>query len=313
MKAYGWFGLGLLAISEVLMLRRVEPFYSWFYSFAWWSYILLADNIVLVLRGRSLLTSRHRELQRMLPFSVAIWLLFEAYNFVLRNWAYQNVPSEIWLRWPGYALAFATVLPGIFVTSELAEHLLFGSRPGPTPPQCERLAAPAAPPNQRLFLGTGIVLSVAPLLWPRFFFPAVWLGPIFLLDPLLARLGRRSLWLSVREGDARRLWSLLAGGLATGVLWEFWNFWAQAKWVYSVPFVGGWKVFEMPVLGFLGFPPFALECWILYHLLDALADSAGQKRLAPLLWAAIACFGAAIMAGIDHFTVLSFVPGGLLR
>ncbi len=50
-----------------------------------------------------------------------------------------------------------------------------------------------------------------------------------------------------------------------GVLWEFWNYWATTKWTYTVPYAGNVKIFEMPVLGYLGFPPFALECYAMYH------------------------------------------------
>ena len=38
----------------------------------------------------------------------------------------------------------------------------------------------------------------------------------------------------------------------------------RAKWIYTVPGLSDWKLFEMPVLGFLGFPPFALECFTMY-------------------------------------------------
>ena|GEM_PF-5482197 len=31
-----------------------------------------------------------------------------------------------------------------------------------------------------------------------------------------------------------------------------------------MPYLGDVKFFEMPVLGYLGYPPFALECWALY-------------------------------------------------
>jgi len=119
MKTYGWLGLSLLVVSGYFLSRRIEPFTAWFYCFAWWSYILLADNLLLKLRGRSLLVSRRREFWGMLPISVFIWLLFEAYNFVINNWSYDAVPPQTWLRWPGYALAFSTVLPGIFITSDL--------------------------------------------------------------------------------------------------------------------------------------------------------------------------------------------------
>jgi len=37
-------------------------------------------------------------------------------------------------------------------------------------------------------------------------------------------------------------------------VWEFWNYGANEM-TYTVPFFGNVKIFEMPVLGFLGFPP----------------------------------------------------------
>src|SRR5512136_1998054 len=131
MRLYGWLGLLLLAVSEYFLLRRIEPFYSWFYCFAWWSYILAADNLLLKLSGKSLLATRRREVARMLPLSVFIWLTFEVYNLVIRNWSYSGVPAQAWIRWPGYALAFATVLPGIFITSDIFDCLLFGNREAP--------------------------------------------------------------------------------------------------------------------------------------------------------------------------------------
>jgi hypothetical protein len=306
MKLYGWFGLLLLLISEVFLFIRVEPFHSWFYSFAWWSYILLADNLVFRLRGRSLLTGRRRELIRMLPISVFIWLLFEGYNLALRNWAYLGVPSEMWIRWTGYSVAFATVLPGLFITADLVEHFLYGSRPGVFASEAEERAPDSRPGGSAVSVAAGVCLCVLPLLWPRYFFPAVWLGPIFLLDPLLGRLGVISLSAGIAGGDRRRLWSLMIGGFACGVLWEFWNYWAASRWVYSVPFFGNWKLFEMPALGFLGFPPFALECWILYHLLSRAVQ---RWRPAPArigFWLGIAIYCALMFRLIDRYSVLGF-------
>jgi hypothetical protein len=309
MRLYGWLGFLLLLVSEYCLFRKIEPFHSWFYCFAWWSYILLADNLLLRLRGRSLLSGRGAGLWRMLPLSVLIWLLFEAYNLALHNWAYDGVPAEPWLRWPGYAAAFATVLPGIFITADLLEHFLFGSSRRPFASEVEELSAPPDTIPSPVFLLIGLCLSVAPLLWPRYFFPAVWLGPIFLLDPLLERMGLRSLALQIAARDRRRIFSLLAAGLACGLMWEFWNFWAPSRWVYSVPFVGNWKVFEMPILGFLGFPPFALECWILYHLLTQ-----GYRRLRSAtaraaFWLGVAFFCALMFRAIDQHTVLRFISG----
>ena len=305
MKLYGWLGLFLLLVSEYCLFRQIEPFYSWFYCFAWWSYILLADNLVYVLRGRSLLMGRRDELWPMLPFSVFTWLLFEGYNLVLQNWAYNGVPAETWLRWPGYTVAFATVLPGVFITADLVEVLLFHPAAGAF--ASERQESPSRPASSRpAFLVLGLVLSALPLIWPRYFFPAVWIGPIFLLDPLLERHGIRGLLSRLDTAGVRRILSLMIGGLACGLLWEFWNYWAASHWIYSVPFFGEWKVFQMPLLGFLGFPPFALECWILYHLLAQVRLRAVPGLMRAAFWLCVACFCILMFRAIDRRTVIRF-------
>ena len=50
-----------------------------------------------------------------------------------------------------------------------------------------------------------------------------------------------------------------------GFLWEFWNYYAIPKWTYDIPFVGFFKIFEMPILGYLGYLPFALELYAMYY------------------------------------------------
>jgi hypothetical protein len=48
------------------------------------------------------------------------------------------------------------------------------------------------------------------------------------------------------------------------VIWEFWNYWARSKWIYNVPVPPHIKLFEMPLAGYGGFLPFALECFTMY-------------------------------------------------
>jgi len=302
MRIYGWVGLLLLVVSEYCLIRKIEPIFTWFYCFAWWSYILLADNLLLKLRGRSLLTSRRREFREMLLLSVFIWLLFEGYNFVLQNWSYSIAPMHMWQRWFAYILSFATVLPGIFITSDLVE-VLFGRSDRPAASEFE-----AAPPAQSsgssaVFIMVGLFLSIAPLVWPRYFFPAVWIGPIFLLDPFLEKAGIRNLSSGVFSGDRRRFWSLMLGGLLCGVIWEFWNYWAGSKWSYSIPYFGQWKIFEMPVLGFLGFLPFALECWILYHLLRAIPRHMDSRTARIAWWICLGVVSLVLLRSMDQITV----------
>ncbi|KPK87066.1 hypothetical protein AMJ80_12745 [bacterium SM23_31] len=71
------------------------------------------------------------------------------------------------------------------------------------------------------------------------------------------------------------MYRLLLTGLICGLLWEFWNYWAAVKWIYTVPYFPEYKFFEMPVAGYLGFPPFAVECYVIYQLFKVLLEKAG--------------------------------------
>jgi hypothetical protein len=123
-------------------------------------------------------------------------------------------------------------------------------------------------------------MLMLPLLVPpepaRYLAGPVWLGFIFLLDPVNDRLGEESLARGLRAGQYDRLKNLVWSGLLCGLLWEFWNYWARAKWHYTVPIMEQVKVFEMPLPGYLGFPAFAVECFTMYACLRALSGRRGR-------------------------------------
>jgi hypothetical protein len=296
--------LVLLEGSQLLAARGLEPFASWFYVLAWWPYIFLIDTMLFVLKGESLLRSRPRELAAMLPWSVFIWLVFELYNLRLANWHYVNVTGLLWARWLGYLLSFATVLPAVLLTADLlaALGLFRGARLRPI--ASGRGWYPC-------FVALGVLCAVLPLLWPAYFFPLVWGAFVLLLEPVNHRAGAPSLMADLERGEAGRICGLLAAGAVCGLLWEFWNFWARTKWVYTVPFVGGLKLFEMPVAGFLGFPPFALECFVMYNFIRLCLGAAGEgaprpaRALAAVAVLALMCVSA--FSAIDRATVLSFL------
>jgi hypothetical protein len=93
----------------------------------------------------------------------------------------------------------------------------------------------------------------------------VWIGMVFMLDPLNHRFNRYSFWRDWSNGRMSTLLQLFLTGLIAGLLWEFWNYWATAKWIYTVPILGDVKIFEMPVLGYLGFPAFAVEVFVMWE------------------------------------------------
>jgi hypothetical protein len=268
---HGFIGLGILILAEIMMFRRVEPFYSWFYCFAWWSYILMADSLIFRIKGNSLLLDRTKEFILLMPWSIAVWLFFEMVNLALKNWYYINVPKIMTIRWVGYMVAYSTVLPGIFETTELLESLgLFRA-----------LSVTAIPESRKWYIPFWIVGGIflaLPITLPKYCFPLIWGSLIFLLEPINHRFGGKSLMRDWERGDPRKFLLLLTAGLVCGLLWEFWNFWARSKWVYTVPFFEELKGFEMPFLGFLGFSPFAVECYAIYNFISLFRHKRGWER-----------------------------------
>jgi hypothetical protein len=266
---YAWIGLAVMVTSEAAMLARLEPFWTFHTPIVWTGYILLADGLVWRRRGTSWIRDYPAELLFLAVFSVPLWLVFEGYNLLIENWHYVGLPEHPLLRGLGYAWSFATIWPAIFETGDLVASL----RDRRAPPgravirECPSRLGWAG----RLSVATGAALLLWPILWPSPYLAApVWLGFIFLLDPLNRRLGAESLFCDFGSGRFERAINLGVAGLACGLLWEFWNYWARAKWVYTVPILPEWKLFEMPILGYLGFPAFALECFTMYVTLRAL-------------------------------------------
>lgn len=259
LPAYGWWALAALAALEILLAMRTPFVVTFFTALAWTAYIAAVDAAVYRHRGDSLL-HHAGAFAAMALLSIPAWLLFEAYNLRLANWAYTGVPRNFWWFALGAGWAFATIFPGIFETAELfactwSERLRW--RPWHT---CTKV-----------WIGRGGALLLLPLLlpksWAAYLFALVWVGFILLLDPINRLCGWPSLLADLERGEPGWPVALLLSGAACGFFWEFWNYWAQARWEYIFPILHRYRIFAMPVPGFAGFPPFALECFTLYIFL----------------------------------------------
>jgi|SRR5579872_4985156 len=260
LPAHGWLGLIALVCAEFLMFHGVEPVFTYFNPLAWTAYILMADAATFAITGNSRLREEGRGFAKMAALSIILWLIFEAYNLRLLNWTYVGLPQERLESWFGYAWSFATITPGIFMTAGLVES--FGwFRAESRPIRFSRT-------TELSFMMLGGAMLVIPILVPRpigtYLFALVWLGFLFLLEPVNHRLLLPSLLNDLARGYRGRLYSFLISGWICGWLWEFWNYWARAKWVYTFPILQRLKIFEMPLPGYLAFPVFALECFTMY-------------------------------------------------
>lgn len=248
-----------MAAAEGLLLAGVGIVAQWFTPIMWTGYILFLSALIKQRKGESLLSDHPLEFLLLAVISIGSWVVFEAYNLLLRNWTYVGLPEDTLVRYAGYAWAFATISPVMFLTYETLEVLLPGSDGG------ERPRLPRG-----LFWGFvlfGLACLVVPLVRPSTYMtPLVWMGFAFFLDPINGRLGERSFLSEFFTGRFRSMPIMFLAGLVCGVLWEFWNYWASAKWHYDIPrlYLGHIKVFEMPILGFLGFMPFAVESYAIY-------------------------------------------------
>jgi hypothetical protein len=258
-----WIGLLTMAVSEAGMLARLEPFWSWHTPIAWTGYILFVDGLVWTRRGESPLRNDRAEVMFMALASVPLWVVFEEYNkYALHNWHYVGLPQNLAVRDLGYMWAFATITPAILLTAELV-----GALRDRRAPADRRLPSRGVPLGAGGWISVvaGAALLLLPIVHPSQWLAApVWLGFVFLLDPINAAMGAESLRGDLRAGHRGRLINLLVAGLVCGVMWECWNYWAHTKWVYTVPVPPDVKLFEMPLAGYLGFPAFAVECFTMY-------------------------------------------------
>jgi hypothetical protein len=273
-----WFGALLVVVSQAATFARIEPFHSWHTPIAWTGYILAVDGIVWKRRGSSWLSSARAELLFVSLVSVPLWIVFEMYNkYSIHNWHYLGLPEFLPLRYFGYAWAFATIWPAIFETGDLVSSL----RDRRAPP--DRAVSPR-PHDPGLWGWLSVIagagMLVVPIVYPSQYLAApVFLGFAFLLDPLNAKMGAESILGDLRQGRYGRLINLLLAGLVCGLAWELWNYWAGAKWVYTVPILPGLRIFEMPVLGYGGFPAFAVECFTMYVTVRALVWRAAARPI----------------------------------
>lgn len=262
-RKYGIIGLIMIIFAELNFILKIEPFAFWYFPIIWFGYIFVIDAIVYKLRHKSLISTRPKRFLLLLVLSAIIWWVFEFINMRLGNW-YFTETTNIYLTILMRTISFATVLPAVFETTELLKSLhLFDHK---------KLKKKHKITKPLLFsmMGFGIFCLIAPLIYPKYFFPLIWLSFFLLLDPINYLHKQPSIISHLRDRKLAIPLSLILGGLICGFIWEVWNYWAVVKWYYAIPYVGFLKIFELPILGYLSYPFFALELYAMYHFARSL-------------------------------------------
>ena len=257
-KSYGLLGLAIIVIMELIALLGIPHANIWVTPFGWYGYILFFDWLVYRKKGKSLLMTNTKEFFIMFPVSIGLWCIFELHNLLFHNWEYIGLPQNRLLTIFGFAISFATILPAIYETFEfLKSRNLFNFKIQPRFHSRLRLIL-------EIIFGLALI-AIATFLPSTYTGPLIWLGYLFVFAPLNYLIGIPSILKEREEGKLSDTLNVMASGYICGIAWELLNYWAGAKWIYHIPYFPNIKFFEMPIIGFLGFGPFAIAFIAMYR------------------------------------------------
>jgi len=266
LKWYGYLGLLLIIFAEINFWAVIQPFATWYIPIVWYGYILFIDSLVYKVKGRSLITSYFKEFVLLCLVSILFWSIFELYNLYTISWIYTNYV------WYLHLVDFTTIMPAVLETFSLFNVLEIGKWF-----DIKRKAQPKRVnyKNQSIYVNIvrllaviGAFTAIIPILIPAIGLPFMWLGMFFFLEPFNYLTGRPSILQQASLGKKSVMLRLWLAGITMGFFWEFWNFQAYPKWIYTLPiaYFPTLKLFAMPLIGYLGYLPFATEVFLFFAL-----------------------------------------------
>ncbi len=263
-KKWGVIGIILIILSQINFFLKIQPFADWYFPIIWIGYILTIDAVIYNINKKSLVNNHFFHFIGLFILSALFWHIFEILNLFTQNWNYIGADNLGSIKYIFKLISFSTVLPALFETTSLIKSIHLFDK--------VKLRKKYKLSKNFLFLMIflGIISFFLPIFFPKFTFPLIWLSFFLILDPINYINNQPSIIGHIKNRNLKIPLSLLFAGIILGFLWEFWNYWATIKWVYNVPFVGFFKIFEMPILGYLGYFPFAFELYSMYWFVRSL-------------------------------------------
>jgi hypothetical protein len=274
-----WFWVGLIAFGScILILWKGRPggpimFAHWSDFPLFWGLVLMIDGWVYVRNGgKSMVSHRPQELAGIGVSSAMGWMLFEYLNFFVDyDWFYpfgDQISNEQFLF---YAIIISTgLLPLSFVFYDLFNTVpVLKTRFTEGP----KFIMPGKAKTILLVLSALSLFAAG--LFPDALFFVLWVSPAILIGLVLDKLGIWTPLRSIGKGNWRPALVFALTYLAAGLCLECENYFSAARmhgiptyseqpafWEYNLPFVNRFHVFQMPLLGYLGYMPFGIYCWL---------------------------------------------------
>ena len=242
------------------MLPGVRTSYLFFPL--WLGYVFVVDALVWMRAGTSLWSRSRKNFVLLFCFSAPVWWLFELINWRTANWQYlgRNLFSLLEFNLIS-TVPFSTIVPAVLETAELIQTF------GWTQKFSSGAGVPATPRVFVVLFVVGLSMLISLLAWPKLFYLFTWISLVLICEPINHWTGRPHFLQQLRDGDWRIVVSLALGALICGFFWELWNYNSFPKWIYHIPGAEFLRIFEMPLLGYGGYIPFALELYALKNLL----------------------------------------------
>ncbi len=266
-----WLGLILIILFWILNWSLNGLRTHWGFFPLWLGYCLTIDGLVYIRKGTSLLKRNVFSYIMLFVISAPAWWLFEFFNHFTQNWLYDGKEFFTDFEYALLAsLSFSTVMPAVFGTAELVSTFNWIKKRGS--------GRKLKPTNKNLstIFSLGIVMLVLLLLFPGIFYVFIWISIFFIIEPVNVLLKNKSLLFYTSEGNWKPILSLIIGCLICGFFWEMWNNFSYPKWIYNVPGVNFMHLFEMPLLGYLGYISFSLELYAIYHFIVGIFGKKSQ-------------------------------------
>jgi hypothetical protein len=274
---WGWVSGFLVICFWVLAWERLDwfnPLQYHTFTPLWVSYVVFVNALTYRRTGRSLMTHRTGYLLALFPASALFWWYFEYLNRFAQNWYYkgQELFTPVSYVVNG-TIAFSTVLPAVMSTVELLESYRALGQTGFRRPLV--LGNPRAHAGAMLALASCGLIGVAAS--PDSWYPVLWVSPLLIVVSLQILLNQDNLLQKLQRGEWHAITVPALAGLVCGFFWEMWNNYSYPKWSYCIPYVQRFEIFEMPLLGYLGYLPFGLQCRVVADLVARLVGFPEQS------------------------------------
>lgn len=271
-----WFGLICWIISlTFLALHLKQP--AWFIHWSdvplFWGAVLVLDGIVFKRTGgKSLVAIIPQELVGIGIASMTGWMIFEFMNFFVDdNWYYPwgNILDR------EEFLLYAFIVSSGLLPLAFEWYLLFLTFPKLATRFKHGIKLTLREPTKDIILILSLIAMFAAGLFPNYLFFILWVSPPVILGIVLNKIGIWTPFDPIVKGNWAPVLLSALTYLVAGFMLEGQNYLSAihdgqtalftndpAYWQYSIPFVNVAHIFEMPLLGYFGYLPFGVYCWL---------------------------------------------------